>query len=247
MKRKNKVITAMSVVLLCAVWFTSGLFEKCQDKGERKTNEEEKHISNKAEEPDLVIGIDAGHGGMDPGKVGIDGQLEKDINLSIAFKLKEVLEVYEDIKIQVVLTRDEDMGHYSESDTNKKMADMITRCKLIEETQADILVSIHQNSYHSPSVHGAQVFYYDRSEEGKKLAETVQNSLVTSLVTEGKGRVAKANDSYYILLNVKCPAIIVECGFLSNPDEAKLLESDEYQEKVAKAIAEGIIKYYKEN
>lgn len=250
MKRKNKVITAMSVVLLCAVWVTSGLFGKCQDEDKhqyRRNMDREKNDISKDAKPDLIIAIDAGHGGMDPGKVGVDGQLEKDINLSIVFKLKEVLEAYEDMKIQVVMTRDEDMGHYSQSDTNKKMADMTARCKLIEEAQADMLVSIHQNSYHSPSVHGAQVFYYDKSEKGRTLAEIVQSSLVTNLSSDGKGRVAKANDNYYILLNVKCPAVIVECGFLSNREEARKLSEEEYQNRVAKAIAEGIIKYYQEN
>ena len=192
----------------------------------------------------FTVVLDAGHGGVDPGKVGVNGCIESEINLEIVKKMASYLEGE---GIDVVLTRTDENGLYDENASNKKKSDMNKRCEMIEEIHPDLLISIHQNSYHSPSVHGAQVFYYDRSEEGKKLAETVQNSLVTSLVTEGKGRVAKANDSYYILLNVKCPAIIVECGFLSNPDEAKLLESDEYQEKVAKAIAEGIIKYYKEN
>ena len=241
---KNKLVGGMSVALLCAVWITTGLFAGCGE-----ADKDRKNIANDQEqekqqgEPGLTIVVDAGHGGVDPGKIGVDGQLEKDINLSIALMLKEILELREDIDIEVVLTRSGDKGHYSESDSNKKMADMRARCLMVEEAGADMLISIHQNSYHSASVHGAQVFYYDESEEGKRLAESIQASLVFNLSADGKGRVAKANDNYYILLNVECPAVIVECGFLSNQEEARLLESEEYQRKVAEAIGEGVVEY----
>ncbi len=253
MIRRNRLVSVMSVVLLCAVWVTTGLFSACGDDREEQAKAPAPQADggdgkgDSGGEPDLVIAIDAGHGGMDPGKVGVDGQLEKDINLSIALLLKSTLEGREDMNIQVVLTRSEDMGHYSESDSNKKMADMVARCDIIKEADADMLVSIHQNSYHSASVHGAQVFYYEQSVQGKILAETIQDSLIAALTTDGRGRVAKSNDNYYILLNVECPAVIVECGFLSNPNEAALLASEEYQVKVAEAIAEGIINTVKNN
>ena len=114
---------------------------------------------------------------------------------------------------------------------------------MAEENNADILVSINQNSYQSEGVKGAQVFYYKASEDGKKLAEAIQASFKQNLDPEN-GREAKANDSYYILLNVKCPAVIAECGFLSNYEEAELLEQEKYQEKVAKAVAEGVEEYF---
>ena len=113
----------------------------------------------------------------------------------------------------------------------------------MNEANADILVSIHQNSYHSSSVKGAQVFYYEKSKEGRRLATNIQSELVSKLVKDGKGRVEKANDNYYILLNVGCPAVIVECGFLSNTEEAAKLASEEYQRMVAEAIADGIVSY----
>lgn len=248
MTRRNKLVGGMSVALLCAVWITTGLFAGCGDADRDRKNTVDNQEREKQEtEPSLTIVVDAGHGGMDPGKVGVDGQLEKDINLDIALLLKKQLELEKNINIEVILTRTEDMGHYKESDSNKKMADMTARCDIVKEAEADMLVSIHQNSYHSASVHGPQVFYYEESEEGKLLAEAIQASLVSNLVTDGKGRVAKANDNYYILLNVHCPAVIVECGFLSNPEEARLLETDEYQEKVAEAIAKGIISTVKDN
>ena len=176
------------------------------------------------------------------------GTNEKKINLEIARKVRKELE---ERGYQVVMTREDDNGLYSEnddnkytdSDSNKKTADMKKRCRMAEESNADILVSIHQNSYQSEGVKGAQVFYYKASEDGKKLAEAIQASFKQNLDPEN-GREAKANDSYYILLNVKCPAVIAECGFLSNYEEAELLEQEKYQEKVAKAVAEGVEEYF---
>ena len=104
-----------------------------------------------------VVVIDAGHGGTDPGKVGVDGSLEKDINLAIADRLKTYLQ-QDDVK--VIMTRETDMGLYSETDSRKKMADMKERCEIIEESGADLVGSIHQNSYHEESVSGGQVCYY---------------------------------------------------------------------------------------
>lgn len=183
-----------------------------------------------------VVVIDPGHGGEDPGKVGIDGSLEKEINLSIARKLKELLETE---GIKVYLTRESDSGLYKDSDTNKKLADMKARCKIIDECNADIVVSIHQNSYSQESVSGAQVFYYQYSEEGKKLAAMIQAELKNGLDTENT-REAKSDSTYYMLLHTPCPTVIVECGFLSNSNEAALLNDEEYQEKIATAIAKGV-------
>lgn len=168
------------------------------------------------------------------------GTNEKKINLEIARKVRKELE---ERGYQVVMTREDDNGLYTDSDSNKKTADMKKRCRMAEESNADILVSIHQNSYQSEGVKGAQVFYYKASEDGKKLAEAIQASFKQNLDPKN-GREAKANDSYYILLNVKCPAVIAECGFLSNYEEAELLEQEKYQEKVAKAVAEGVEEYF---
>lgn len=186
-----------------------------------------------------VVVIDAGHGGKDPGKVAVNDALEKDINLSIALKLKAALEKE---GIKVVMTRDSDEGLYTESDSNKKRADMKNRCELINENNVVLTVSIHQNSYRTEGVKGAQVFYYSKSAEGKKLANLIQNQLIQD-IDPSNGRKAKANDNYYILLHVDCPAVIVECGFLSNWDEAALLIDDDYQLKMADSISKSILKY----
>ena len=133
----------------------------------------------------------------------------------------------------------------AESDTNKKRSDMNKRCEIVNQTEPDILVSIHQNSYSSEGVKGAQVFYFNNSNDGEKLAKIIQNHLIAE-VDDDNGRQHKENGNYYILKNVQCPAVIVECGFLSNHSEAELLVMEEYQEKLAMAIGNGIIEYLKQ-
>ena len=186
-----------------------------------------------------VVVVDAGHGGTDPGKVGVDGSLEKDINLAVAERLKTYLE-QDDVK--VIMTRETDTGLYSETDSRKKMADMKKRCEIIEESGADLVVSIHQNSYHEESVSGGQVFYYRDSSKGKALAKILQDRFDYVLGDQNR-RLPKANANYYLLLHVKCPIVIVECGFLSNAAEAEKLCTETYQDRVAWSIHKGILQY----
>lgn len=183
--------------------------------------------------------IDAGHGGADPGKVGVDGSLEKDINLEIAKKLQQFL-IMEDV--DVVLTRESDDGLYDENTSNKKVQDMKNRVQIIEEKKPALTVSIHQNSYHEEYVHGAQVFYYSNSKKSKELAERIQQVMTLHLDKQNT-RQAKANDSYYLLKKTSSPIVIVECGFLSNYEEAQKLSSDLYQEKVAWAVHLAVLQY----
>ncbi len=183
--------------------------------------------------------IDAGHGGEDPGKVGINGALEKDINLEIALLVKQYLEEND---VKVVMTRETEDGLNDPDASNKKVQDMKRRIALIEEAVPTLTVSIHQNSYPEEYVHGAQVFYYNGSTEGEKLAESIQNQLIKKVDPENTRQI-KANDSYYLLKKTGTPIVIVECGFLSNYAEAEKLCTEEYQEKVAWAIHLGILQY----
>lgn len=189
-----------------------------------------------------VVLIDAGHGGRDPGKIGVNNVLEKDINLAIAMKLKNFLELND---IEVVMTRTKDMGHYSESDRNKKNADLRKRVSMIAESKPIVAISIHQNSFGEKQYKGAQVFYHSKSVEGKAFAELMQ-SQIKETVKDDNTRKAKANNDYYLLKKSSCPLIIVECGFLSNDYEAKLLADDTYQEKMAWAIHIGIMRHINE-
>ena len=193
----------------------------------------------KAQEGAYCVVIDVGHGGIDSGKVSADGILEKDVNLVIAKKLKTLLE-QEDVC--VTLTRDSDTGLYQESDSNKKVADLQNRCALIEKLNPDCTVSIHQNSFSSPEVKGAQVFYYGQSAEGEALAKLVQESLIRRVDPENH-RQAKSNESYYLLKRTVSPTVIVECGFLSNPVEAELLTSEDYQNRLVWAIHMGVMEF----
>ena len=186
-----------------------------------------------------VVVIDAGHGGKDPGKVGVNGALEKEINLQIALRLKSLLEQND---VAVVLTREEDKDLASEQAASRKNEDLRARAALIADTKPVAMISIHQNSYPEEEVDGAQVFYYTGSDSGKMLGNIIQNSL-KSEIDDGNHRVAKANKEYYLLKKAACPAVIIECGFLSNPTEAALLMTEEYQEELAFAIHLGIMEY----
>ncbi len=185
----------------------------------------------------LVI-LDAGHGGADPGKIGVNKAKEKDINLQIALKTKKLLEKE---NVDVVLTRKDDTTMEKANSTNKKVEDMKARVALINKQAPALVVSIHQNSYQQSDVSGAQVFYYSHSEEGKTAAEIMQEALLK--VDADNNRKAKANDTYYLLKRTEVPTIIVECGFLSNAKEAELLNTDEYQQKIAESICGGILEY----
>ena len=177
-----------------------------------------------------TVVIDPGHGGGDPGKVGVSGAEEKEINLQIATKMKILLE---ERGFSVVMTRDKD-----EMLEGKKKEDMEKRVEIINKIKPDIAVSIHQNSFTDINVYGAQTFYYSESEEGKKYAQVIQNALLK--VDESNHRKAKANDNYYLLLRTKVPTVIVECGFLSNKEEAEKLSDNHYQEEISKVIVDGI-------
>lgn len=187
----------------------------------------------------ICVVIDAGHGGTDPGKVGINGINEKEINLQIAGYLKQYLEAND---IEVVMTRESDEGLNDADASNKKVQDMKRRIELIDKTEPAITVSIHQNSYPEEYVHGAQVFYYTGSRQGQELAQYIQKELVAKVDPENKRQV-KANDSYYLLKKTGIPIVIVECGFLSNSAEAEKLCTEAYQKRVAWAIHMGILRY----
>ena len=165
---------------------------------------------------ELII-IDAGHGGFDPGKVGTAGTLEKDINLSVARKLEKVLA---DSGYQVLMTREDDRALCHEDDRSKKLSDIKSRVSMINENKPALTVSIHQNSY-SAGTKGAQVFYYQNSEESHAFATVLQQTLKEELA-DGNHRVEKGNDSYYMLKKCNGVFAIVECGFLSNPQEEEL-------------------------
>lgn len=192
-----------------------------------------------ADEKKPVIVVDAGHGGRDPGVVGIGNVEEKNINLQIAMKLAKCLE---EAGYEIVMTRDGDYELYEEGTGGRKAQDMQNRVAVIEKESPELTISIHQNSYPDESVCGAQVFYRENSKEGRALADTLQEEL-NKLPENTKKREIKSNVSYYLLKYVDSPIAIVECGFLTNPEEVRLLQEELYQKKIAEAIAEGVKQY----
>ena len=208
-----------------------------QDMGEQlqDTEQEKKQPSTDRG----VIVLDPGHGGEDPGMVGVGGVKEKEINLQVSGALGDLLEQQ---GFSVIYTRSSDQGLYDEDTVNKKAQDMQRRCALIEEKNPVLAVSIHQNSYSDPAVCGPQVFYFEHSAKGKELASFVQEELNGQLEIT-RPRVMKGNTNYYILKRSAGVTILVECSFLSNPEEAKKIQTPEYQQAVAGAICSGILKY----
>lgn len=178
--------------------------------------------------------IDAGHGGSDPGKVGVNKVQEKDLNLEIAKKVETLLKKK---NISCKMTRTGDAG-VSGNGGQSKIEDMKARVSLINEAKPKLAVSIHQNSYPQADVKGAQVFYFKHSKAGEEKALIMQKAL--KILDETNHREAKANDTYYLLKKTEPPTIIVECGFLSNPEEAEKLADEEYQNQVAEAVVSGI-------
>lgn len=192
-------------------------------------------VAGEVKKEEVQVILDAGHGGSDPGKVGLNNLMEKDINLAIVKKVKNNLEKQ---KTVVMLTREEDKGVGEMSDGNRKTEDMQNRVKMINETKPVLAVSIHQNSYEDPKIKGAQVFYYEHSKDGEAIAQILQENL--RKIDPSNHRQIKANGSYYLLRRTKIPTVILECGFLTNPEEAEKLAEEAYQEQIAEVIADGI-------
>ena len=226
---KQKIEIIMTMVVIAAAIFAA-------------PKSAEMVMSTEAEESPVVIVIDAAHGGSDPGKVGVSGTEEKDINLEIALKLRDDLEKQ---GFEIVMTREEDTGLEDTGAESVKVSDLKNRVKIIEETRPALAISIHQNSYTDSAVSGAQVFYYGDSAHGEALAMALQESLIEN-VDPSNTRAPKENESYYLLKNTSVPVVIVECGFLSNPTEEALLCKEDYQEQIVEAIYEGIVNYLNE-
>lgn len=182
----------------------------------------------------FIIAVDAGHGGYDPG-VTLEELDEKDVNLAIALKLKEVLFLN---GFEVVLTRDEDED-FLQTAGPKKQKDMAERKRIIEESGAQYLISIHTNSIPGSKWKGAQVFYQKGREESEKLGIKVQSNLQNDTETT---REAKPTD-FYLTREIEIVGIVVEAGFLTNPEEKEMLQDEQYQYKIAWAIAKGLIQF----
>lgn len=190
----------------------------------------------------LII-IDAGHGGVDGGAIATDGTNEKEINLEITLKLNEILSV---LGYETRMVRTTDISIHNEGASTireQKVSDIRNRTSIMEEYDNCLYVSIHQNKYEDSRIWGAQTFYSPNDEASKSLAQFIQTSIATQIQPDNKRLIKESGTSIYVLYNATKPAVMVECGFISNPDELSQLKTEEYQLKMAFSISTGIINY----
>ena len=224
------IILTLLFILICILIFF---------KSYHKVKEIYLPITNK------IIGIDPGHGGVDPGAVSKSGIKEEDLNLKIALKLKRFIEHSGGI---AVLTRDSDEGLYTDrSKTLRQMKteDLKNRKALIEGADCEIFITIHLNSFTKSRYCGAQTFYSENIPDSQKLAYIIQDEL-KNVLNKNNDRVPSINEEVYLITAMQIPSVLVEAGFLSNQDEEKLLNTAEYQEKIAWSMYVGIMKYFSE-
>lgn len=230
---KSPFTTAIIAVLLCALIATSIVFA-C-DLITNSTRAIGTHSP--------VVVIDAGHGGIDSGTTGvITGARESDLNLAISHELRSLLQ---GAGLNVVMTRETEDGLYGEFSPGFKRRDMERRAEIIKNAKPTVTVSIHMNKYGSPSRRGAQVYFQKGDDAGQALANVLQSTLNTelNLVEGGRAFSALSGDFYVCRASTPAPAVIVECGFLSNPEDDKLLSTTAYRTRVANAIKNGISEY----
>ncbi|MDO4199456.1 MAG: N-acetylmuramoyl-L-alanine amidase [Clostridia bacterium] len=193
-----------------------------------------------------TIVLDAGHGGEDGGAVGAEGIIEKDINLSVALKLRDILKAS---GYKVIMTREKDIAIYDDSAKTlreKKRSDLHNRLDIIEENSGEnvIFVSIHQNKFPDSKYHGTQIFYSKHDPKSIDLAQAVRKSVTEFLQPDNDREIKEANQKIYLLNNSKIPAIVVECGFLSNPEECAKLADKNYQSEMAFSVYCGLMDYF---
>jgi len=189
--------------------------------------------------------LDAGHGLPDEGAVGFTGTTEQAINLEIVLKLQKLIE---QSGSKVILTRSDENGIYSADSTslrNKKISDIKNREYIVDNSNADIFISIHLNKYQDSKYSGWQTFYQSKIDNSKLLATSIQNELNNNINNDNK-RVPMAIKGVYLMEHISIPGVVVECGFISNPNEEELLKQETHQSKLAWGIYTGVKKYFQE-
>lgn len=188
-----------------------------------------------------TILIDPGHGGIDGGAISKNGVKESNINLDIALKLQAL---FKENGWKVIMTREEDVGLHTDEGSvrNKKMQDLINRKKIIDKEKPDYVIMIHLNSFPDSSCFGAQTFYPGKVPESKLLAEEIQKQLIER-IDNGNKRKSKEKNDILLLKNTTVPTVLIECGFLSNPEEEQQLQQDQYQDVLAQCIYKGLVSY----
>ncbi len=233
MKKIQNVVCVALVCVFALVWF----FSKDISVSVPASSNVQTNMNKK------VIVLDAGHGGIDGGCVSVNGVAEKGINLSIVQTLRDSLDI---LGFDVVCTREDDRSIHDsgvEGIAKQKLSDMKNRLDIINRYDDALVVSVHQNQFVDPRYSGAQMFYAKENDDSRRLAECMKKQFVALLQPSNERETKPVGKEMYLIHNAKSPALMVECGFLSNPDEAKLLESADYQKKVAFTILTGLEEY----
>ena len=235
------------ILLFCSVLalLFSVAFSSCNQRAEEGTNEDESstesEIGMRRDLPTIVI--DAGHGGEDGGAIGVDGTLEKEINLAIARTLYDSLTAK---GINCVMTRTEDRLLYDRNadyEGRKKALDMQERLKITEAQEDAIFISIHQNSYPVAKYSGFQIYYSRNNAESANLANTLELAVREHLQPDNNRASKEAGTNIYLLNKLTCPAVLLECGFLSNPEECRLLQDESYCQSLVSVLSNAIEGY----
>lgn len=232
MKKNNIIFTSVVVALALVFSCVYTVYEKAN------AIETSGNLIN-----ETTIIIDAGHGGFDGGTSGVDGAVEKDINLSVAKKVKSQLEL---MGINCIMTRTEDVTTADDNlktTKEKKTSDIKNRLKLVNDTPNSVLLSIHQNFYTTEKYSGLQVFYSGNNEQSEQLASLLQTNTHDFLQPDNTRQIKKAESNLYLLYKATAPSVLVECGFMSNTEENKKLQDDAYQTKLAYIIALSVNQY----
>ena len=232
MQKKSVVFVLGIVALIAALLFSQT----------RQKNKDAMQTGVYSPQKSVVI-LDAGHGGFDGGATAADGTVEKEINLQIVMKLNDLFHA---AGIQTVLTRTDDHSIHDPELTSvrqQKISDIRNRLKIMEQTEHGIFVSIHQNHFTSSKYHGTQVFYSGNDMQSKTLASEIQLSVATLLQPDNKRAIKQSGTEIFLLYHAMRPAVMVECGFLSNAEETSRLKTDAYQQKLAISVYNGIVKF----
>ena len=232
--RERIQVTVFCVYVLCLFSFIMFSLNKSDNKV--------MSTANPIKENELVIIVDAGHGGSDGGAVAPDGTFESVLNLQIADKLNDTLSAI-GFKTYMTRTDDNSIGDSSSTIRSEKVSDIHKRMDIMNSFENCIFVSVHQNFYSGVSSWGTQVFYSGNNSESELIAQSVQSSVSEILQNDNKRMVKKSGSEIYLLYRAEKPAILIECGFMSNINELKKLKNETYQKEIAYSITNGIINY----
>ena len=240
-KKITGKLSALACALVCTVVFLYGITAKERPSVETVSQKISSYPERK------IVTLDPGHGGMDGGCTSVNGVNEKGINLNISNNLKDMLTV---MGFDVKCTRTTDVSIYDEGvkgTRKQKISDMKNRLALFGKYKDGISLSIHQNQFTDSKYSGAQMFYSEKNPAGERLAACMQKQFVNNLQPENKRETKPVGDELFLLNNTSNPAVMIECGFLSNPEEAAKLESEDYQRQVSFTIMTGVFEYFAEN